>query len=167
MKEWVIKEKEAAGGVLKMPSDLQDLYFEFSGDSKFNYYHGLQSANLDLSFLTFFATISMGGKAAVATASAAAPSVWISGTSSSAALARALIAAGFARPANSSAHHIVAGTAARAAPARAVLNRFQIGVNEAANGVFVSTPIHVRMHTNVYYNAVNSAMASEFKKAGA
>ena len=56
---------------------------------------------------------------------------------SSRALGTALEGAGIARPAESAAHHIVAGGAAAAAQARAVLQRFGIGINDAANGVFL------------------------------
>jgi len=77
---------------------------------------------------------------------------------SSRALGQALEAAGWARPAGSAAHHLVAGSAAGAAPARAALQRFGIGINEATNGVFLPVGTHARIHTNAYYNAVNSAL---------
>jgi RHS repeat-associated protein len=79
--------------------------------------------------------------------------------SSSKALGQALEAAGYARPAGSAAHHIVAGTAKKAAPARAMLQRYGIGINEASNGVFLQTSVHARIHTTAYYEAVNIAAA--------
>jgi A nuclease family of the HNH/ENDO VII superfamily with conserved AHH len=78
---------------------------------------------------------------------------------SSRALGRALEAAGHARPPGSAAHHIVAGGAERAAPARAVLDRFGIGINDAANGAFLPSGVHARIHTNAYYETVNSALS--------
>src|SRR5262249_36152233 len=51
---------------------------------------------------------------------------------SSRALGTALEEAGFARGEGEAAHHIVAGSADVAAPARAVLQRFGIGINDAA-----------------------------------
>jgi hypothetical protein len=76
--------------------------------------------------------------------------------------------AGITRPADSAAHHIVAGTDARAAEARAILQNEGIGINDAENGVFLpknsSVPnptgaqVHSVVHTNVYYNAVNAAL---------
>ena len=78
---------------------------------------------------------------------------------SSRSLGRALEAAGHVRPPGSAAHHIVAGNAARAAPARAVLDRFGIGINDAANGAFLPGNVHSRIHKNAYYEAVNSALS--------
>jgi hypothetical protein len=64
---------------------------------------------------------------------------------SSSALGQALEAAGHVRPpgsaahhiVGSAAHHIVAGGTEAAAPARAVFQRFGIGINDAANVVFL------------------------------
>ena len=87
---------------------------------------------------------------------------------SSRALGQALEAAGFARPTEAAAHHIVAGGAEAAAPARAVLERFGISVNDAANGVFLpatrasanaaGAAVHSTVHTRAYYNVVNEAL---------
>jgi hypothetical protein len=77
---------------------------------------------------------------------------------SSRALGRALEAAGHARPPGSAAHHIVAGSAPGADVARAVLSKFGIGINEAANGVFLPGAQHAALHTNEYYTAVNAAL---------
>jgi RHS repeat-associated protein len=88
---------------------------------------------------------------------------------SSRALGGALEASGALRPAEAAAHHIVAGGAEAAAPARAVLQRFGIGVNDAANGVFLpasrastnaaGAAVHSTVHTQAYYQAVNEALA--------
>jgi RHS repeat-associated protein len=96
---------------------------------------------------------------------------------SSRALGAALEASGVARPAASAAHHIVAGEAAAAAPARAVLQRFGIGVNEAANGVFLpatrvaANPLgaaaHSTVHTNAYYQTVNQMLGAATTRAEA
>lgn len=87
---------------------------------------------------------------------------------SSARLGANLVRAGFAQPAETAAHHIVAGGAARAAPARAVLQRFGIGIDEAANGVFLpanklsanptGAAVHAKIHTDRYYAAVNQLL---------
>ena len=79
---------------------------------------------------------------------------------SSSRLAAALVKAGLSRPAQSAAHHIVAGAAEAAAPARQVLERFGIGIDEAVNGVFLPTAQHAALHTNEYYQAINSALAA-------
>ncbi|MFB9201104.1 polymorphic toxin-type HINT domain-containing protein [Nonomuraea spiralis] len=66
------------------------------------------------------------------------------------------------------AHHIVAGTDKRADPARKILDRFGIDINDAANGVWLpggskkpnpggAIP-HSRVHTNSYYDSVNDAL---------
>ncbi|MET8198042.1 AHH domain-containing protein [Micromonospora taraxaci] len=81
-------------------------------------------------------------------------------------LRNALLAAGDLEPSTPhSPHHIVAGNSLKAAPARAQLDRFGIGVNEAENGVWLprdsSSPnptgasVHSRIHANEYYNYVN------------
>ena len=87
---------------------------------------------------------------------------------SSARLGANLIRAGTAQPAQTAAHHIVAGGAARSAPARAVLQRFGIGIDEAANGVFLpanlksvnptGAAVHSTIHTDRYYAAVNQLL---------
>jgi len=65
------------------------------------------------------------------------------------------------RPLDSDAHHIAAGTARRAEPARQALRRVGIGINEAENGVFLPRGVHQGgMHTNRYYDAVNRALAN-------
>jgi ABC-type transporter Mla subunit MlaD len=88
---------------------------------------------------------------------------------SSRALGRALEAAGHVRPPGSAAHHIVAGNAEKAAPARAVLDRFGIDINEAANGVFLpasrtapnaaGSAVHSTLHADEYYQMVNEALS--------
>jgi hypothetical protein len=82
-----------------------------------------------------------------------------------------------ARPAGSAAHHIVAGGAEAAAPARAVLERFGIGINDAANGVFLpasraapnaaGAAVHSTVHTRGYYQAVNEALSQATTRAEA
>lgn len=96
----------------------------------------------------------------------APPAFRIAQNASSRALGRALVVSGVARGANMAAHHIVAGGAAAAAPARAVLQRFGIGINEAANGVFLpraangtAAAVHAGGHSRAYYEAVNAALA--------
>lgn len=53
------------------------------------------------------------------------------------------------------AHHIVAANDPRAAPARLVLDAVKMDINSAFNGIFLDSSQHARIHTNVYYNAVN------------
>jgi RHS repeat-associated protein len=89
---------------------------------------------------------------------------------SSHALAQALRLAGHARPTGTAAHHIVAGGAGAAAPARAVLRRFGISINDAANGVFLpatraspnptGAAVHSTLHTNDYYRTVNAMLGA-------
>lgn len=84
-------------------------------------------------------------------------------------LRNALNAAGDMEPATPhSPHHIVAGNSPKAAAARAQLDRFGIGVNDAGNGVWLprssSSPnpsglsVHSKVHTNHYYAYVNDLM---------
>jgi RHS repeat-associated protein len=89
-------------------------------------------------------------------------------TPSSRALGFALENAGFVRRTGEAAHHIVAGSAEAAGPARAVLQRFGISINEAANGVFLpgnlaaenaaAASVHSTIHTVDYYATVNKLL---------
>ena len=83
-------------------------------------------------------------------------------------LALNMAAAKIIRPPESAAHHIVAQSAALAAPARAVLKKFSISVDSIDNGVylprFLSSPnptkasVHSTIHTIDYYTFVNTAL---------
>lgn len=85
---------------------------------------------------------------------------------SSRALGRALEALGILRPAGSAAHHVVAGAAPGAATARATLERFGVGINDAINGVFLPSAQHAAtLHTKQYFEAVNSALSSAKTRA--
>jgi RHS repeat-associated protein len=80
-----------------------------------------------------------------------------------------LVASGVARPAETAAHHIVASTNKKAAPARQQLANFGIDINDASNGVFLpiktasknptGASVHTRIHTEDYYTYVNDLMA--------
>jgi hypothetical protein len=82
-------------------------------------------------------------------------------------LGNALEAAGQVRRAGDEAHHIVAKKATAADPARITLQKFGIGLHDAANGVFLPRPKHRRLHGNEYYEAVNKALARAKSKAEA
>ena len=85
---------------------------------------------------------------------------------SSATLREAMIQSGVPVPSFQHAtHHIVAGAARAAEPARQVLLRFGIGINSAINGVFLPTvqnvsnaAYHPSLHTAVYYETVNNML---------
>jgi hypothetical protein len=110
-----------------------------------------------------------GSNAGAKTATGAAPS--------SRALGRALEAAGHVRPPGSAAHHIVSGSAPEAAQARAVLQKFGIGIDEAVNGVFLpanraaSNPagaaVHSTLHTNEYYQKMTRMLSAATTRAEA
>jgi hypothetical protein len=84
---------------------------------------------------------------------------------------------GFVRASGDAAHHIVAGSAPEAAAARKILEKFGIGINDAANGVFLpgnlaadnaaGAAVHSTLHTGAYYRAVNAALAGATSRAGA
>ncbi len=88
------------------------------------------------------------------------------GPPSSRVLGRAMQKAGVPRPKGHAAHHVVAKKATAAQPARDVLERLGVGLDDAANGVFLptsSTPAsgaanHLNLHTAGYYDAVNDAL---------
>nr|WP_077049320.1 AHH domain-containing protein [Pseudomonas sp. KK4] len=83
---------------------------------------------------------------------------------------------GTPRPANSAAHHIVGDTAKLAAPARAVLAKHNIHVDNAVNGVFLpnrnnfdsNVPgiLHNGKHPNSYFESVNQLIISADKAGG-
>jgi hypothetical protein len=105
----------------------------------------------------------LGGFVRVAKAAHTA-TVW-----SSKRLAKALIRAGKVRPDGADAHHIVAGGHEWAEPARKVLAKVGIKLDEAVNGVFLPAtknspnPLGSQVHrplSNIeaYYKKVNSAL---------
>jgi hypothetical protein len=85
-------------------------------------------------------------------------------------LGRSLVKSGITRPANSAAHHIVAGTDKRASLARKILQGEKIGINSANNGVFLPKSSkyikvkdaipHSRIHTNLYYRELTKKLQS-------
>jgi hypothetical protein len=91
------------------------------------------------------------------------------GRASSRALGVALEASGVPRPPGYAAHHIAAGADERGEFARGVLKKFNIGINDASNGVFLPAnqatqviageTIHSTLHTKKYYDAVNDALS--------
>ncbi|WP_189799683.1 RHS repeat-associated core domain-containing protein, partial [Sulfuricella sp. T08] len=93
---------------------------------------------------------------------------------SSRALGIALENDGFAREAGDAAHHIVAGGANAAAEARAILQNFGVGINDAANGVFLPATkalaeasdavAHAAVHTKEYYDSVTTALLQATSK---
>jgi len=83
---------------------------------------------------------------------------------SSRTLARALEKSGEVRPPNAAAHHIVAASAPDALPARTILQKYGIGLDEAVNGTFLPIDQHVRLHTRSYYAAVNDALSNAKSK---
>ena len=80
------------------------------------------------------------------------------------------------------AHHIVAFKARDASRTRAILARFGIGINDAANGVFLpatraapnpaapnptGAAVHSTLHTNQYYRTVNNLLVKATTRAEA
>lgn len=96
-----------------------------------------------------------------ATSAAPAPTVTpVSSTAkaNSAKLKSNLIAAKQAHNAGDHAHHIVAGTAKKAGPARAVLAKHGIDINDASNGQFLPGNVHSKVHTKKYFDAINRTL---------
>jgi len=83
-------------------------------------------------------------------------------------LGKNLIKSGVSRPANSAAHHIVAGNDRRARLARKLLAAEKIGINSAKNGIFLPRSSkfikvkdaipHSRIHTNLYYRELTKKL---------
>ena len=63
------------------------------------------------------------------------------------------------------AHHIVAGGSQKSKEARAILRKYGVGINDAANGVYLpiaknvsNATYHPSMHSDVYYYEVSSRL---------
>lgn len=83
------------------------------------------------------------------------------------ALLRALASLGIFRPSGFVTHHIVAKGALLAAPARAILERLGVDIDDAVNGVFLPKAEHYSLHSNAYYISINNALAQAKTKAQA
>lgn len=80
-------------------------------------------------------------------------------------------------PAQITAHHIVPGGAPQAAAARAALSRFEIGINDAQNGVFLprnlgsanpsGVAVHSTLHTSRYFSSINELLGQAGSRAEA
>jgi hypothetical protein len=82
-------------------------------------------------------------------------------------LRKALVAAGRYGGKLMDAHHIVAQNSRFAGASRAILSGFGIGVNEAANGVWLARGAHRGIHTKVYYDAVFTELSKATSRAHA
>lgn len=119
-------------------------------------------------FRTLPATSGLRPSLDVDTGSAAEGETFVQSAGSSKLLGQNLEASGVARPAETAAHHIVAGGAEAAAPARGVLTQYGIDVNTAENGVFLPSntgslnpfgaAVHSTLHTGSYYESVNELL---------
>ena len=77
-----------------------------------------------------------------------------------------MLAAGEIEPIyNNAAHHIVAVRSKKAKEAQAIMRKYKVDINSAENGVFLPTQkgvskaaYHPSLHTNAYYNKVNSLL---------
>ena len=67
---------------------------------------------------------------------------------------------------NKEVHHIVAQRAPGAAPAQKILADLEIGIDEPVNKVSISTCLHRRLHTKLYYELVNVVIAGAYNSAG-
>ncbi len=62
------------------------------------------------------------------------------------------------------AHHIVAAGARGAEQARDLLAAFGIGIDDAANGVFLPNKVHRKIHTAEYYKSVTERLSQATNK---
>ena len=67
---------------------------------------------------------------------------------------------------NDEVHHIVAQRATGAAPAQKILADLEIGIDEPVNKVSISTCLHRRLHTKLYYKLVNIVIVGAYNSAG-
>ena len=74
---------------------------------------------------------------------------------------------GIVRPTGAAAHHIVAFDDPRALAAQEVLEQYDVGINNAENGVYLPDSVdspapgvyHRGVHTNLYYSEVNEMLS--------
>jgi len=76
--------------------------------------------------------------------------------------------AGIPRPANTHAHHIVAArsTYRGAVKARAILDKYNISVENAANGVYLRASLHQGLHTKAYYKTIANRLGRARSQRG-
>ena len=79
-------------------------------------------------------------------------------------LANNLIKSGVDRGSNQAAHHIVAGGSKYAKDTRKILAKFNISINDAANGVFLDKSKHAGLHTKEYYEKVHGLLKDSNSK---
>ena len=115
--------------------------------------------------LASFSTVTgISASSTVAGTTATSTAIAVVESPSSSKLAQNLINEGISRPAQTAAHHIVAGCAKAAGQARSILAKFGIGINDAVNGVFLpqnlssanpnGATVHSTLHTKKYYDMV-------------
>ncbi|NCE97679.1 RHS repeat-associated core domain-containing protein [Emergencia sp. 1XD21-10] len=63
-------------------------------------------------------------------------------------------------------HHIVARTKTRAKPARDILNKVGIKIENPINKIKIKKGLHKRLHRNDYFDIVNSMIQSAYDKKG-
>ncbi len=90
----------------------------------------------------------------VGTAMAYGPALWPAITTTSSTLGRALIRGGMPRFGRLVAHHIIPRLAWRAAGLRMWLAATGIGINSAANGVWLTRGYHAVIHTQLYLDTL-------------
>jgi A nuclease family of the HNH/ENDO VII superfamily with conserved AHH len=78
-----------------------------------------------------------------------------------------MIKAGVERGVDEDTHHIVPREAKRVDPARKILDRFGIDLDDPANGIFLPKARHDRLHGNRYYDAINRELANATTKSEA
>ena len=59
-------------------------------------------------------------------------------------------------------HHIVAQTSIKAKPARNILKKVGIGIQDTRNKVLIKYNLHKRLHTKDYYSYVNTTMETAY-----
>ena len=120
---------------------------------------------------SFSAVTGYGATSTVVATTASSTAVTVtSKAASSTKLAKNMIDSGIARPVQTAAHHIVAGTSKFATEARAILTKFGIGINDAVNGVFLpknlqsanptGATVHSTLHTAEYYSMVTDMLST-------
>jgi hypothetical protein len=75
-------------------------------------------------------------------------------------LARNMARAGRGVRQGDQAHHIIAENSKFARPARTLLKKFKIDINDPANGVGLPKDFHIGVHNRTYYNTINQMARS-------
>ncbi|MBT9519293.1 MAG: AHH domain-containing protein [Dechloromonas sp.] len=168
---------DPSGLIVKNAANFAAPYYGAASDSVQSWWKSSMAAGANETVGSTFDKVLQGLNPEVAAVGAAFGSIKAvtkAEAASSKILGTALENDGFIRAVGDAAHHIVAGGAQAATEARAILKNFGVGLNDAANGVFLPATkalaetrdavAHAAVHTKEYYDSVTTALLQATSK---